>query len=101
MIPLADYLILGAILFALAVMGMFINRKNLVVLLMCVELILLAVNINFVAFSRYLMSREGQVFVFFVLTVAAAETAIGLALLVVVFRHRQSINVQDLDQLKG
>jgi NADH-quinone oxidoreductase subunit K len=101
MIPLDDYLILGAILFALAVMGLFINRKNLVVLLMCVELILLAVNINFVAFSRYLMNREGQVFVFFVLTVAAAESAIGLALLVVVFRHRQSINVQDLDQLKG
>ncbi|EQD53423.1 NADH:ubiquinone/quinone oxidoreductase, chain 4L [mine drainage metagenome] len=101
MIPLDDYLILGAILFALAVMGLFINRKNLVVLLMCVELILLAVNINFVAFSRYLMNREGQIFVFFVLTVAAAESAIGLALLVVVFRHRQSINVQDLDQLKG
>ncbi|MHB1543471.1 MAG: NADH-quinone oxidoreductase subunit NuoK [Gammaproteobacteria bacterium] len=101
MIPLNDYLILGAILFALAVMGLFINRKNLVVLLMCVELILLAVNINFVAFSRYLMNREGQIFVFFVLTVAAAESAIGLALLVVVFRHRQSINVQDLDQLKG
>ena len=101
MIPLDDYLILGAILFALAVMGLFINRKNLVVLLMCVELILLAVNINFVAFSRYLMNREGQVFVFFGLTVAAAESPIGLALLVVVFRHRQSINVQDLDQLKG
>ncbi len=101
MITLNDYLILGAILFALGVMGLFINRKNLVVLLMCVELILLAVNINFVAFSRYLMNREGQVFVFFVLTVAAAESAIGLALLVVVFRHRQSINVQDLNQLKG
>jgi NADH-quinone oxidoreductase subunit K len=101
MITLTDYLILGAILFAIAVMGLFINRKNLVVLLMCVELMLLAVNINFVAFSRYLMNRSGQIFVFFVLTVAAAESAIGLALLIVVFRHRRSINVQELDQLKG
>ena len=101
MITLTDYLILGALLFAIAVMGLFINRKNLVVLLMCVELMLLAVNINFVAFSRYLENRTGQIFVFFVLTVAAAESAIGLALVVVVFRHRRSINVQDLDQLKG
>jgi len=101
MIPLSHYLILGAIVFAIAVVGIFLNRKNLVILLMAIELMLLAVNINFIAFSHYLNDLAGQVFVFFILTVAAAESAIGLAILVVVFRNRRSINVEDLDQLKG
>jgi NADH-quinone oxidoreductase subunit K len=101
MIPLAHYLILGAILFSLSVVGIFLNRKNLVILLMAIELMLLAVNINFIAFSHYLGDIAGQVFVFFILTVAAAESAIGLAILVVVFRNRQSINVEDLSSLKG
>jgi NADH-quinone oxidoreductase subunit K len=101
MIPLSHYLILGAILFALSVVGIFLNRKNLVVLLMAIELMLLAVNLNFIAFSHYLGDTAGQVFVFFILTVAAAESAIGLAILIVVFRNRHSINVEDLDLLKG
>ena len=101
MIPLAHYLILGAILFSLSVVGIFLNRKNLVILLMAIELMLLAVNLNFIAFSHYLGDTAGQVFVFFILTVAAAESAIGLAILVVVFRSRQSINVEDLSSLKG
>jgi len=101
MIPLSHYLILGAVLFALSVVGIFLNRKNLVILLMAIELMLLAVNLNFIAFSHYLGDAAGQVFVFFILTVAAAESAIGLAILVVVFRNRQSINVEDLSQLKG
>jgi NADH-quinone oxidoreductase subunit K len=101
MIPLEHYLILGAILFAMSVVGIFLNRKNLVILLMAIELMLLAVNINFIAFSHYLHDAAGQIFVFFVLTVAAAESAIGLAILVVVFRNRASINVEDLDSLKG
>ncbi|HKQ31248.1 MAG TPA: NADH-quinone oxidoreductase subunit NuoK [Burkholderiales bacterium] len=101
MIPLSHYLILGAILFAISVVGIFLNRKNLVVLLMAIELMLLAVNLNFIAFSYYLNDLAGQVFVFFILTVAAAESAIGLAILVVVFRNRASINVEDLDALKG
>jgi NADH-quinone oxidoreductase subunit K len=101
MIPLSHYLILGAILFALSVVGIFLNRKNLVILLMAIELNLLAVNINFVAFSRYLGDSAGQVFVFFILTVAAAEAAIGLAILVALFRNRRTINVDDLDALKG
>lgn len=101
MIPLQNYLILGAILFALSVVGIVLNRKNLVILLMAIELMLLAVNMNFVAFSHYLGDISGQVFVFFILTVAAAESAIGLAILVVVFRNRRSINVEDLDTLKG
>jgi NADH-quinone oxidoreductase subunit K len=101
MIALSHYLILGAILFALSVVGIFLNRKNLVILLMAIELMLLAVNMNFVAFSHYLGDLAGQVFVFFILTVAAAESAIGLAILVVVFRNRASINVEDLDSLKG
>jgi len=101
MIPLSHYLILGAILFALSVVGIFLNRKNLVILLMAIELMLLAVNLNFIAFSHYLGDAAGQVFVFFILTVAAAESAIGLAILVVVFRNRQTINVEDLSQLKG
>ena len=101
MIPLSHYLILGAVLFALSVVGIFLNRKNLVILLMAIELMLLAVNLNFIAFSHYLGDAAGQVFVFFILTVAAAESAIGLAILVVVFRNRQTINVEDLSQLKG
>jgi NADH-quinone oxidoreductase subunit K len=101
MIALSDYLVLGAILFAISVAGIFINRKNVIILLMCVELMLLAVNINFVAFSHFLGDVGGQIFVFFILTVAAAEAAIGLAILVVLFRSKRSINVQDMDVLKG
>ena len=101
MIPLSHYLVLGAILFSSSVVGIFLNRKNLVVLLMAIELLLLAANMNFIAFSHYLGDLAGQVFVFFILTVAAAESAIGLAILIVVFRNRRTINVQDLDRLKG
>lgn len=101
MIALSDYLTLGAILFSLSVAGIFLNRKNVITILMCVELMLLAVNMNFVAFSRFLDDSAGQVFVFFILTVAAAEAAIGLAILVVLFRNRRTINVADLDTLKG
>lgn len=101
MIGLQHYLTLAAILFALSVAGIFVNRRNLILLLMCIELMLLAVNFNFVAFSRYLGDETGQVFVFFILTVAAAEAAIGLAILVVLFRNRRSINVQELDTMKG
>jgi NADH-quinone oxidoreductase subunit K len=100
-IALSDYLILGAILFSLSVAGIFLNRKNLLVLLMCIELMLLAVNTNFIAFSHFLGDLGGQIFVFFILTVAAAEAAIGLAILVLVFRNRRSINVEDLDSLRG
>jgi NADH-quinone oxidoreductase subunit K len=100
-IGLQHYLSVAAILFALSVAGIFINRRNLILLLMCIELMLLAVNFNFVAFSRYLGDDTGQVFVFFILTVAAAEAAIGLAILVVLFRNRRSINVQELDSMKG
>lgn len=99
--PLSNYLVLSAILFAISVMGIFLNRKNLVILLMALELNLLAVNLNFVAFARYLGDTAGQVFVFFILTVAAAEAAIGLAILVLLFRNRRTINVDDLDALKG
>jgi len=101
MIPLSHVLILGAILFCIAVAGIFINRKNVIVLLMAIELMLLAVNMNFVAFSSALGDAAGQVFVFFVLTVAAAEAAIGLAILVVLFRNRRTINVAELDTMKG
>ncbi|MDJ0957720.1 MAG: NADH-quinone oxidoreductase subunit NuoK [Arenicellales bacterium] len=101
MIPLTHYLILGAILFSISMVGIFLNRKNVVILLMAIELLLLAVNVNFVAFSHYLQDTAGQVFVFFILTVAAAESAIGLAILIVLFRNRRSINVEDLDALKG
>jgi len=101
MISLSYYLTLGAILFALSVVGIFLNRKNVVILLMAIELMLLAVNINFVAFSHYLGDSAGQVFVFFILTVAAAEAAIGLAILIILFRNRGTINVEDLDSLKG
>jgi len=100
-ITLSHYLGLGAILFALSVVGIFLNRRNLIVLLMAIELMLLAVNINFVAFSHFLDDVSGQVFVFFILTVAAAESAIGLAILVVLFRNLNTINVDDLDSLKG
>ena len=101
MITLGHMLTLSAVLFAISVAGIFLNRKNVILLLMCIELLLLAANFNFVAFSRYLGDISGQVFVFFVLTVAAAESAIGLAILVVLFHHRHSINVDDLDTLKG
>jgi NADH-quinone oxidoreductase subunit K len=100
-VTLGHYLTLGAILFALSVIGIFLNRKNLIVLLMAIELMLLAVNLNFVAFSYYLGDMGGQVFVFFILTVAAAESAIGLAILVVLFRTRSTIAVDELDSLKG
>ena len=101
MIALSDYLILGAILFCLSVAGIFINRKNVIILLMSIELMLLSVNMNFVAFSHYLNDIAGQVFVFFILTVAAAEAAIGLAILVVLYRSKRTINVNDMDELKG
>jgi NADH-quinone oxidoreductase subunit K len=101
MVSIEHYLTLSALLFAISVAGIFLNRKNVIVLLMCVELLLLAVNFNFIAFSRYLDDAAGQVFVFFILTVAAAESAIGLAILVVLFRNRRSINVQEMDSLKG
>jgi len=101
MITLSHYLLLAGVLFAIAVAGIFINRKNVILLLMCIELMLLAVNFNFVAFSRFLGTLDGQVFVFFILTVAAAESAIGLAILVVLFRQRRSINVEELDAMKG
>ena len=100
-ITLANYLVLGAILFAISVVGIFLNRRNIIILLMAIELMLLAVNMNFVAFSHYLGDMAGQVFVFFILTVAAAEAAIGLAILVVLFRKVDTINTEDLDHLKG
>ncbi|MFN7571938.1 MAG: NADH-quinone oxidoreductase subunit NuoK [Betaproteobacteria bacterium] len=101
MIPLSWYLGVGALLFALSVIGIFLNRKNLIVLLMAIELMLLAVNMNFVAFSHYLGDLHGQVFVFFILTVAAAESAIGLAILVILFRNLSTVAVDELDALKG
>ena len=100
-LTLSHYLSLVAMLFAMSVIGIFLNRKNLIVLLMCIELMLLAVNLNFIAFSRYLDDMAGQVFVFFILTVAAAESAIGLAILVLLFRNAGSIDVEDLGKLKG
>ena len=100
-LTLGHFLTLGAMLFALAVVGIFLNRKNLIVLLMAIELMLLAVNMNFVAFSHYLGDMHGQLFVFFILTVAAAEAAIGLAILVLLFRNKNSINAEDLNTLKG
>lgn len=101
MISLGHYLALGAVLFSISVAGIFINRKNVIVLLLCIELMLLAVNVNFVAFSRFLGDVHGQIFVFFILTVAAAETAIGLAILVTLFRNRGTINVDQIDSMKG
>ena len=98
---LTHYLVLGAILFAISIVGIFLNRRNVIILLMAIELMLLAVNLNFIAFSRYLGDTSGQVFVFFVLTVAAAESAIGLAILVVLFRNIGTIDVEDLGRLKG
>ena len=101
MVTLSNYLVLSAALFAISVAGIFLNRKNVILLLMCIELMLLSVNFNFVAFSRFLDDTAGQVFVFFILTVAAAEAAIGLAILVVLFRSKRTINVQDLDVMQG
>lgn len=98
---LSHYLVLGAVLFAISVVGIFMNRKNLIVLLMAIELMLLAVNINFIAFSHFLGDLAGQVFVFFILTVAAAESAIGLAILVVLFRNLNTVEVERLDELRG
>jgi NADH-quinone oxidoreductase subunit K len=100
-VSLSHYLVIGAILFAISIVGIFLNRKNVIILLMAIELMLLAVNMNFVAFSHYLQDASGQVFVFFILTVAAAESAIGLAILVVLFRSLRTIDVDDLDSLKG
>jgi NADH-quinone oxidoreductase subunit K len=101
MVGLGDYLVLSGVLFSLSVAGIFLNRKNVLILLMCIELMLLAVNLNFIAFSHYLNDIAGQVFVFFILTVAAAEAAIGLAILVTLFRNRDSINVDRLNSMKG
>lgn len=100
-LTLSHFLVLGAILFAIGVIGIFLNRRNLIVLLMSIELILLSANMNFVAFSSWSGDLAGQVFVFFILTVAAAEAAIGLAILVLLFRNMNTINVEDLDHLKG
>jgi len=101
LVSLSHYLVLGAILFAIGIVGIFLNRKNVIIIMMSIELMLLAVNMNFVAFSHYLQDISGQIFVFFILTVAAAESAIGLAILVVLFRNQHTINVDDLDKLKG
>ena len=101
MLTLSHFLVLGALLFAISIVGVFLNRKNVIILLMAIELMLLAVNLNFVAFSHFLGDMAGQVFVFFILTVAAAESAIGLAILMVLFRALRTINVDDLDRLKG
>ncbi|MBI5450081.1 MAG: NADH-quinone oxidoreductase subunit NuoK [Gammaproteobacteria bacterium] len=101
MIALSDYLILAAVLFCISLAGIFLNRKNILILLMSIELMLLAVNINFIAFSHFMSDIAGQVFVFFILTVAAAEAAIGLAILIVLFRNRRTINVAHIDSLKG
>ncbi|MDA0238225.1 MAG: NADH-quinone oxidoreductase subunit NuoK [Proteobacteria bacterium] len=101
MITLSHYLVLGAILFSISIAGIFLNRKNIIIILMSIELMLLAVNINFLAFSHYLGDLSGQIFVFFILTVAAAESAIGLAILVVLFRNLKTINVDDIGVLRG
>ena len=101
MLTHSHYIVLGSVLFCISVAGLFINRKNVIVLLMAIELMLLAVNMNFVAFSRFLGDVSGQVFVFFILTVAAAESAIGLAILVLLFRNRSTINVAEIDSMKG
>ena len=100
-LSLGHYLILGAILFSISVLGIFLNRRNVIVVLMAIELMLLAVNMNFIAFSHFLGDAAGQIFVFFILTVAAAESAIGLAILVVLFRNLNTVNVEELDRLKG
>jgi NADH-quinone oxidoreductase subunit K len=100
MIPLSWYIVFATVLLCISIAGLFINRKNVIVLLMCIELMLLAVNTNFVAFSRFLGDPGGQVFVFFILTVAAAESAIGLAIVVLLFRNRRTINVEEIDSLR-
>ena len=100
-LSLVHYLILAAVLFSISIVGIFLNRKNIIILLMAIELMLLAININFIAFSHYIGDAAGQIFVFFILTVAAAESAIGLAILVVLFRNLETIHVEDLDSLKG
>ena len=100
-LSLSHFLVLGAILFAISIVGIFLNRKNIIIMLMAIELMLLAVNLNFIAFSHYLHDLAGQVFVFFILTVAAAESAIGLAILVVLFRNLKTVEVEELDELKG
>lgn len=101
MVQLSDFLVVSALLFAISVAGIFLNRKNMIIILMSIELMLLAVNINFIAFSHFSQDMAGQVFVFFILTVAAAEAAIGLAILMVLFRNRGTINVQEIDEMKG
>lgn len=101
MIPLTNYLVIGAVLFGLSFAGIIINRRNIIMIMMCIELMLLAVNTNLVAFAQYLNAPDGEVFVFFILTVAAVEAAIGLAILVLLYRHKGSINVQDINMLKG
>ena len=101
MIPLIDYLMIGAVLFGLSFVGIIINRQNIIILMMCIELMLLAVNTNFIAFAQYFQNSAGEVFVFFILTVAAVEAAIGLAILVLLYRRNGSINVQDINKLKG
>jgi len=101
MVPLSSYLIVAAALFSVGVVGLFLNRKNVITILMCIELILLAVNINFVAFSHFLNDLGGQVFVFFVLTIAASEVAVGLAILIAFYRLRRSIDVEDINALQG
>jgi NADH-quinone oxidoreductase subunit K len=100
-LTLSHYLVLGAVLFAISIVGIFLNRRNVIILLMAIELMLLAVNMNFIAFSSFMGDMAGQVFVFFILTVAAAESAIGLAILVLLFRNIGSIDVEDMDHLKG
>lgn len=100
-LSLVHYLIVSAVLFSISIIGIFLNRQNLLILLMSIELMLLSVNLNFVAFSHYLGDAAGQIFVFFILTVAASETAIGLAILVVLFRNLRSVNVENMDGLKG
>lgn len=100
-LTLAHFLVLGAVLFAISVVGVFLNRRNVIVVLMCVELMLLAVNMNFIAFSHFLGDAAGQLFVFFILTVAAAESAIGLAIIVILFRNLETVNAEELDGLKG
>jgi NADH-quinone oxidoreductase subunit K len=100
-LSLSHFLVLAAVMFSISIAGIIINRKNIIILLMSIELMLLAVNLNFIAFSHFLQDLAGQVFVFFILTVAAAEAAIGLAILVVLFRNRQSINVADISDMKG
>jgi NADH-quinone oxidoreductase subunit K len=100
-VSLSHYLVVGAILFAISIVGIFLNRRNIIIILMAIELMLLAVNMNFIAFSQYMGDTAGQIFVFFILTVAAAESAIGLAILVLLFRNLKSIDVEDIGTLKG